>query len=450
MLRSLQAFALRSWRFIRLDMWRLKPSRLSPLRRSWVASLRVVYMTVQAYLEEGIGALAGSLTYSTVLSVVPMLAVIIGIAKGFGLQEVVRDALMNALPGHEREFERTFTYVENYLGQVQGGLFIGVGLLVLFYTVLMLISTIEDAFNKLWQAPYARSWSRRIVNYFGAFILLPILLTVSSGTTLFLSTLNHTYLGSLSLVSTVTTQLLGLIPYALIILAFTGLYFFVPNVRVRFVPALIAGVVAGIAFQLFQGLYISGVLWISKYNAIYGSFAAVPLALLWMQLSWVIVLLGAQISYAIQHVWHFNAPPSAGTPSRHYQDLLFITLTAEITARYSSGQEEPYRAETLAAACDLPLRQTQEALSQLRQMGLIIEVNYCRDSVVEGGYYHPNIPPDRFTLALLLEAIDRYGEAALELPSEVLDSVGAKHRQQGYQALLGESRSILVRDLAKA
>lgn len=447
MLRTLQAYGLRAWRFVRLDMWRLKPTQLSLPQRTFVASLRVLYMTVQAYLKEGIGALAGALTYSSVLSVVPMLAVIIGIAKGFGLQETVRDALMNALPGHEGEFERAFIYVENYLGQVQGGLFIGVGLGVLFYTVLMLLSTIEDAFNRLWQAPYARPWSRRIVNFLGAFILLPLLLTISSGVTIFLSTLNHSYLGGLGLLSTLTTQLLGLIPYVLIILSFTGLYLFVPNVRVHFVPALIAGVIAGIAFQLFQGLYISGVLWISRYNAIYGSFAAVPLALLWMQLSWVIVLLGAQISYAIQHVWHFNAPPNADIPSRLYEDLLYITLVAEITARYSSGQEEPYRAETLATACDLPLRQTQEALAQLRQMGLIIEVNYGRE-VAEGGYYHPNIPPERFTLALLLETVDRYGSPALELPAEITHGPASQARRERYQRLLASSREVLVRELA--
>lgn len=447
MLRSLHALIFRAWRFVRLDMWRLKPEELSLGRRTWVASLRVVYMTVQAYLEAGIGALAGSLTYSTVLSVVPMLAVIIGIAKGFGLQEVVGDALMRALPGHETEFERTLGYVENYLSQVQGGLFIGVGLLVLFYTVLMLLSTIEDAFNKLWQAPYPRSWSKRVVNYLGAFILLPLLLTVSSGTTIFLSTLSHTYLGSLGVLSTLTTQLLSLLPYVLITLAFTGIYYFIPNVRVRFIPALLAGGIAAILFQLFQGLYISGVLWISKYNAIYGSFAAVPLALLWMQLSWVIILLGAQISYAIQHVWHFNAPPSEEMPSRYYQDLLLITLAAEITARYSSEEEAPYRAETLAALCDLPLRPTQEALRQLRQMGLIIEVNYGRDAV-EGGYYHPNIPPDRFTLSVLFEALDRYGSMTEELPRSVKESPIGVLRVRCYEALLAPGREILLRDLA--
>ena len=105
-----------------------------------------------------------------------------------------------------------------------------------------------------------------------------------------------------------TTQILGLVPYVLVTLGFVCLYFFVPNVRVHFIPALIAGLIAGIAFQIFQALYINGVLWISRYNAIYGSFAAVPLALLWIQLSWIIILLGAEISYAIQHVWHFTTP----------------------------------------------------------------------------------------------------------------------------------------------
>ena len=96
-----------------LDMWRLSRDTLSAPYRILVATLRVLYMTVTAYIDEGIGTLASSLTYSTVLSLVPMLAVIIGIAKGFGLQETVRQALTNALPGHEVEFEKTFTYVEN-------------------------------------------------------------------------------------------------------------------------------------------------------------------------------------------------------------------------------------------------------------------------------------------------------------------------------------------------
>ena len=444
-LRHIEAQALAAWRFVTLDMWRLTRASLAAPTRLGVATLRVLYMTVQAYIEEGIGSLAGSLTYSTVLSLVPILAVIIGIAKGFGLQETVRDALMRALPGHEVEFGKAFAYVENYLSQVQGGLFIGVGLAVLFYTVLMLISTIEDAFNRLWQAPYARPWSRRVINYLGAFILFPLLLTISSGTTLFLSTLSNTYLGELGIISALTTQILGLVPYVVVTLGFVCLYFFVPNVRVHFIPALIAGLIAGIAFQIFQALYINGVLWISRYNAIYGSFAAVPLALLWIQLSWIIILLGAEISYAIQHVWHFTSPPNSRPLSRRYADTVFIALTARITARYTSEDPEPYRAETLAAACDLPLRQTQEALSQLTRMGVLIEVNYGKDEVI-GGYYCPNIAPDRLTLGVLLDHIDRFGGELLSLKLNGVHAAAWQARTRAYAAVR-ERADVLLRDL---
>ena len=446
LLRKAETLYLRLYRFITLDMWLLSRDRLSLPLRFLVATLRVLYMTVSAYLKEGIGMLASSLSYSTVLSIVPMLAVIVGIAKGFGLQNDVRIALNNALPGHQVELDKTFAYVENYLQQVQGGLFIGVGLALLFYTVLMLISTIEDAFNRLWQAPHARPWTRRIINYLGAFVLFPLLLTISSGTTLFLSTLNHTYLSELKIISTLTSEILGFLPYVLIIFTFTVIYLLIPNVRVRFVPALIAGVVAGLSFQAFQGLYINGVLWISRYNAIYGSFAAVPLALLWIQLSWIIVLLGAQISYSIQHVWHLTSPPTSVPLSRRYLDVILVTITARIVQQFVSDSGEPYRAETLAKDCVLPLRQTQEALAHLLAMGIVVEVNYGKEEV-EGGYYHPNVSPERLTLSYLLNAIDRSGSEAIPLHPEGAHAQAWIARSRAYETLFHSAQDTLLRDL---
>ena len=444
LLRKAETLYLRLYRFITLDMWLLSRDRLSLPLRFLVATLRVLYMTVSAYLKEGIGMLASSLSYSTVLSIVPMLAVIVGIAKGFGLQNDVRIALNNALPGHQVELDKTFAYVENYLQQVQGGLFIGVGLALLFYTVLMLISTIEDAFNRLWQAPHARPWTRRIINYLGAFVLFPLLLTIS--TTLFLSTLNHTYLSQLKIISTLTSEILGLVPYVLIIFTFTVIYLLIPNVRVRFVPALIAGIVAGLSFQAFQALYINGVLWISRYNAIYGSFAAVPLALLWIQLSWIIVLLGAQISYAVQHVWHLNSPPTSVRLSRRYMDVILVVVTARIVQQFVSDSGVPYRAETLAKDCDLPLRQTQEALAQLLAMGIIVEVSYGKEEV-EGGYYHPNVAPEKLTLSYLLNAIDRLGSEAIPLHLEGVHQQAWVVRSHAYETLFHSAQDTLLRDL---
>ena len=119
--RHIEALCAKAYRFITLDMWLLNRNRLSIPRRWLVATLRVIYMTVATYVREGVGGLASSLCYSTVLSIVPMLAVIVGIAKGFGLQNDVRVALNNALPGHQVELDKIFAYVENYLQQVQGG-----------------------------------------------------------------------------------------------------------------------------------------------------------------------------------------------------------------------------------------------------------------------------------------------------------------------------------------
>ena len=372
-IRRLTALGFRSYRFLSLDMWRLRPEGLSSMKRYGVATLRVLYMTILSYIEQGIGTLAGSLTYSTALSIVPLLAVIIGIAKG-----------------------------------------IGVGLAVLFYTVLMLISTIEDSFNRLWQAPSARPWGRRIMGYLSAFLLLPLLMTISSATTIFLSTLNHTYLAQLGLISTVTNQLLQLLPFAILIILFTLLYLLIPNVRVRFVPALIAGVIAGLAFQCFQALYINGVLWISKYNAIYGSFAAVPLALLWTQLSWVIILLGAQISYAVQHVWYFTTPPLSGRLSRRYEDLILISVAATTARLFAEGYRPLPEATTLAERSRLPLRETQEALLRLLRLGVLAEVRTLQHGAEQVGY-QPALPLDRLTLGYLLELHDRGGEEVLPL-----------------------------------
>ena len=445
-IRRFTALGLRSYRFLSLDMWRLRPEDLSSTRRYGVATLRVLYMTILSYIEQGIGTLAGSLTYSTALSVVPLLAVIIGVAKGFGLQEIVRDALIQGLPGHEVELAKAFTYVENYLAQVQGGLFIGVGLALLFYTVLMLISTIEDSFNRLWQAPSARPWGRRIMGYLSAFLLLPLLMTISSATTIFLSTLNHTYLSQLGLISTVTNQLLQLLPFAILIILFTLLYLLIPNVRVHFVPALIAGVIAGLAFQCFQALYINGVLWISKYNAIYGSFAAVPLALLWTQLSWVIILLGAQISYAVQHVWYFTTPPLSGRLSRRYEDLILISVAATTARLFAEGHRPLPEATTLAERSRLPLRETQEALLRLLRLGVLAEVRTLQHGAEQVGY-QPALPLDRLTLGYLMELVDREGEEVLPLELDGRHESVWQLRRQLYRPLFRSAAQLRICDI---
>lgn len=443
--RRLRYGMLRLVRFVRLDMWRLEPHEVSPPLRIVMNVIKVVYKATLSFIDDHLMDKASALTYSTVLSIVPMLAVIVGIAKGFGLQNVVRDALQQGLPSHAEELDRVFVYVENYLGQVQGGLFIGIGMIILLYTVLMLISSIEDTLNAIWQAPSARPWSRRIFDYLGLFLLLPVLITASSIMTLAISTIRGSQLRELPFFTSLLEGALGLVPFVLSVLLFVGMYMYLPNVRVRFVPALISGVLAGIAYQAFQSLYIGGVIWISRYNAIYGSFAAFPLLLLWLQLSWTITLYGAQLCYAIQNIRSFAFDQATMQVSRRYLDFVTLLVLSRIVQRFTMYNAEPYTASTLSEECKIPLRMTGSVLGRLSEVGLITTIHYDQGSAE--AYYQPAVDPDVLSVGYVQERLDRYGSEDFRI-----DRYGQYVRH--WQAMLAQrgetlevTPSTLLRDL---
>ena len=298
-----------------------------------------------------------------------------GIANGFGFQGAVRQQLFVFFPGHELELSKAFEYVESYLAQAQGGIIIGVGLILLFYTVINLISSIEDTFNNIWQIQKARSWTRKIMDYMGLFLLLPILITASSGISIFLSTLRGTFLNQYVFFTTVVEFILNITPFVMTILAFTVLYLLLPNTKVRFINGLLSAVLAGTAFQLFQYLYINGQIWVSKYNAIYGSFAALPLLLLWLQLSWLICLFGAEISYASQNVNKFSFDRDSKHITRRYKDFLTLLIASLIAKRFAKG-EKTYTADEIYENYCIPIRITNEILYMLNELNIIAETRY--------------------------------------------------------------------------
>lgn len=405
--RQARYYALRLYRFLKMDIWQLTTEETPYILRPFVGIIKVVYQATRAGIEDDLIGRAASLTYSTVLSIVPMLAVIVGIAKGFGLQNVVRNALIASLPGQREQLDQAFVYVENYLSQVQGGLFIGLGLGILLYTVISLIASIEDTFNNIWQAPHGRPWGRRILDYLGLFILLPFVLTISSLLTLLSSAIKNTALADIEMFNTLMSFALGLIPTLISILIFVGLYMFLPNVKVKLFPALISGVLAGLTYQVFQTMYISGLIWISRYNAIYGSFAAFPLLLLFMQASWTITLFGAQLAYSIQNINSFTYGHLVHKATRRYQDFVAILILQRMLLRFGQAGSEPYTAEALSRECQIPLRLTASTLARLEDTKLIVEV--MRSGEGEGHYYQPALSPEVLTVAYVVERLDRYG-----------------------------------------
>jgi membrane protein len=404
--KRISAFIRKSVYFVTYEIWRITGNEISGIRSVYINMIKTTILAVRGFLSENLPTKASALTYSSLLAIVPLLAVLIGIAKGFGFQNVVHQELLDYFPGHEAEIGKALEFVESYLSQAQGGVFIGIGLLLLFYTVISLISSIEDTFNGIWQISKSRPWKRKILDYMALFLILPIMITASSGFSIFVSTLQNTFLSDYMFFTPLINKLLKIAPFLIASIIFTSIYLLLPNTKVSFLNALIPGLITGCVFQFFQVLYINGQIWVSKYNAIYGSFAALPLLLLWLQLSWLICLFGAELSYASQNVKKFSFERDSRNISRRYRDFLALLIASLIIKRFMNG-EKPYTADELSDAYRIPLRLTTQTLLLLSELNIIIEVNYGNDDRIT--YYQPAIDINQISVGYLLTKMDAHG-----------------------------------------
>lgn len=248
---------------------------------------------------------ASALTYSTLLAIVPMLAVVFAIARGFGYNKYIGIWFREVLSSQPQVADVIVSFVNSYLVHTKSGIFLGVGLIFMLYTVLMLVNNVEETFNQIWQVNNSRPILRSFANYLAMFFLFPIIIVVSTGLSVFMETMADS-MDNLAVLGPFIHKLLQYSPYMLMSLFFIVLYVYMPNTEVRLSCAIIPGILAGIAMQVLQVVYIHSQIWVTGYNAIYGSFAALPLFMLWIQISWTICLFGAQLTYTNQNLNRFG------------------------------------------------------------------------------------------------------------------------------------------------
>ena len=244
---------------------------------------------------------ASALTYSTLLAIVPMLAVVFAIARGFGYNKYIEMWFRELLASQPQVADVIVTFVNSYLIHTKSGIFLGVGLIFMLYTVLMLVNNVEETFNQIWQVNNSRPIIRSFANYLAMFFLFPIIIVISTGLSLFMETVADK-MDDFVILEPIVHKLFSFFPFMLMSLLFIFLYVYMPNTKVRFSCAIIPGILAGIAMHLLQIAYIHSQIWVTGYNAIYGSFAALPLFMLWVQISWAICLFGAQLTYTNQNL----------------------------------------------------------------------------------------------------------------------------------------------------
>lgn len=413
-MKRLNEYLRKIWHFVTYDIWRITDKELSRSKSLLINLLKVILLSLRGFSNNALQTKAAALTYFTLLSFVPMLAVIMAVANGFGYKSILKSQLFDYFPGQRAILDKAIDFSETYLASLNNEIIVGVGLLFLLYTVFSLISAIERMFNDIWQVSKDRTFVRKLTDYLSVIIFIPTLLTISSGVSIFLSTFFYLF-QEYYFISPIVGILLKILPFIITIFIFTAIYIFIPNTKVRFAHAFYAGIVAGIAFQCFQFLYISGQLWVSRYSSIYGSFAALPLFLLWLDLSWLITLFGAKLAFAGQNVRQFDFEQDSKRTSRRFKDFTAIVLMALIVKYFEKG-ELLRTADELSQESGIPLLIVKKELNRLTDAGLLVETNsVSKDRMTR---YFPAFDIHKMSVGIVLRRLDELGNEDFKVDVE--------------------------------
>lgn len=325
---------------------------------------------------------ASSLTFQSILSIVPLLAVMFGIAKGFGIEKVLENILRREFHDQQQIISYYIDFGYTLLTQAKGGLIAGIGVVALLVTVMRLLSNVENSLNTMWGVKLGRTLIRMASDYLAIILICPILITASSSITFFVTASLEelsTKQSSLQGFSPLLLHTIPLIPYVMSTLVFMIVYITMPNVRVRLSSSLLAGIFAGCCYQILQATYIGLQLKISNAGAIYGSFAAIPLFMTWLYISWVIFLIGGEIVVIHQErLWD----PKILAPYRNLtgfeKELVMLACTKATIDSFL--KQAPLKVRDLAKLLHMSERQVTELVDELCDAHLTYKITTATES----------------------------------------------------------------------
>lgn len=397
--------------FFENGIWRIQISRLRGRESFSLHFLRVFSLSIKKFRSDQCILRASALTFYTLLSIVPALALVLGVAKGFGLQQAL-EAWLIKIPAHELVMIQVLEFARNMLLHSKSGIIAGAGVVFLLWTVLKVLGNVEQSFNDIWGVKQGRSFTRRFSDYFSLMLVCPLLIIPASGITVFISAQVQSFSEQyrvFQLLDPVFMVGLVLLPYLLLCALLTFIYIFMPSARVKFSSALTGAFVAGTFYQLIQWAYIHFQINVAQFNAVYGSFAAFPLFLIWLQLSWAIVLYGAEIAYAKQYEATYELEPEAREASTRLKSIVALMLAAH-SSRLFHELKEPPSLQDFYLKLEFPMRLIQDSLHLLLKAH-VLSVVRNPDSAEEK--YQPGRPIETLTVKNVLEAIECAGTNSL-------------------------------------
>lgn len=429
-------------------LWKDELRTLSAPRRWVIASVRVLVVLARQLLGGQLNLRAMSLVYTTLLSVVPLLAVSFSVLKGFGVHNQLEPVLLNFLAPLGAKGVEVSNNIIGFVENVKVGVLGSLGLVFLLYTVVSLTQKVESSFNFVWQVERLRALAQRFSSYLTVILVGPVLMFTALGVT---ATVMNTslvqYLINVKPLGEVIVLGSRLIPYLLVIAAFTFIYMFIPNTRVKLLPAVVGGVVAGVLWQTSGWAFAAFVATSTNYAAIYSGFAILILLLIWLYLSWMILLLGAQVAFYVQHPQYVTREPVRFDLSNRLRERLALQLMFMVADHHLNGRE-PWTLDAFAQHLGLPMQPVNQVLRLMINTGFVAETNE------EPPAYLPRRDIETIALADLLEVVRSAGESRLltvkSLPhqDQVEDAMESVRRAVQQQLGARTLRDLVVQETA--
>lgn len=356
--------------FFTTTLWGLDPDAYPPLKGRCIKYLQILTLVAKDFWDDQCLLRASALSFSTILSLVPFFALTFSVLKGLGVQNKLEPLILDQVAaGSEEIVDKIVTYINNTNMTSLGA----IGLVTLVVTVISLLGNIEETFNVVWGVQETRSYYRKFSDYMSVVISGPILLIAATSiTTTLQSQAMLKWLTSTVYFGDVLLFFFHLIPYFSISVALVFLYIFIPNTRVRFKSAFLGGLLAGASWQIAQWVYIHFQVGVAKYNAIYGTLAALPVFMVWLYTSWLIVLFGVEVVYAHQNIRTFRREVHGPAMNHALKELLALGILQKISVSFYSGLP-PWTEERLAEELSVPARMVRELLSELIVDGYLVK-----------------------------------------------------------------------------
>jgi membrane protein len=427
-------------------IWHTPLSEISRGKTFLLKQLRIFILAAQGFSNDKVSLRASALTFYSLLSVIPIAAIVFAIAKGFGLDQTLQDQIIKKTQSEQEVLKWLLQNARIAIEKTSGGYIAGIGIIILFWSVMSLLNHIESSFNHIWQIRSSRPWHRKFTDYLTIMLIAPVFIILSSGITVFISTKLPSYMSTapiLDFFKPVISFLVKFSPYFLNWISLTVLFIIMPNAKVKFVPAVISGIIAGTILQGIQWLYIDLQFGITKLNAIYGSFAAVPLFIIWLQSSWIVVLLGAEISFANQNISRYELESEALNISNYQKRALVLMIMHMIIRNFSIG-EKPISASYIATNLKIPVRLSRDILQDLSSVNLVSVIH--ENEEIER-LYQPAIDINRLTVSYVFTRLDRKGvEQIMVIRNKDYEKIISMLEK--FDRLIAKSDSnILIKDL---